>query len=275
MNRDCTSTDYRSTVTGVGDHRAIPVDGPAVFETQIPTSSYGLNHPKAYLAYAVALAQTESRQSADALVSNRVINAVDDARQGAVHLDLITSAQTNQPPSFREYQLTEYGRTVVAKITDAFENTENALSEFQRLKGSRSRFTETHDVWKAIGPDIAQADPAIAYLVDLLQDVHNDSGRDEFPLAELAQYYLCEHDPEFTVEFFFNDRQTVRDKIHATLQNNECDIFYSVDAYRATVTYQLKSMLFHLGVLSERGKDTSRFNPETDIWALSDRLRTS
>lgn len=270
---DTPSEGYRSTEPGVGDHQAVAISEPATFQTQIPISRYGLNHPKAYIAYAIALKQTHSRPLADALVATRVINATGDARRGACNLDLITRTDEASPRGSGQYRLTDHGEIVVAKALDAYGTVEAAIDEFDNLKGSRARFVELHEVWKSVGPSIAQADPAIAYLISLMQDVHATSGRDEFHLDDLTQYYLSDADADFTVEFFFSHQQVTQDKIHATLQNGEYDVFESADAYCATVTYQLKTLLYHLGVLTERGSDSTRLDPQHDVWALTDRLK--
>lgn len=265
------SSPYQSDVHGVGDHRAVPTNEPATLDTPITITSYPLNHPKSYIGYVVALAATGDHTVATTRLEETVINAVEDARRGAWHLDLITRPSPDATTD-REYLLTDRGQLVAEKAIDAYGSYENALDAFASLKGSTTRFAETHDVWETVGPYIAQADPAIAYFVPLMQHLHEKTGRDTFPLVELTRDYLIGVDAAFTVEFFFNDRQTVHDRVAAATANNETDVFTDVDAYRATVTYQLKTMLYHLGVLTEPGKDTSRLDPETDQWGLTDRL---
>jgi hypothetical protein len=34
------------------------------------------------------------------------------------------------------------------------------------------------------------------------------------------------------------------------------------------MVFQLKAMLYHAGILTERGAEPSRIDPSTDVWAL-------
>lgn len=264
------SGQYRSETPARGDCRAIPTSEPAEFDSPVTVTSYQLTNPKNYIGYTTALAVAGNSQEANQVTKDRLINAVDEARRGAYHLDLITPSP--ETPPGQGFELTNRGQLVVQKAERAYGSLEETLQALSALKRSPKRFTETNPVWASIGPYIAQADPAIAYLVSLLQEIHSENGPEEVPLHELVRNHLYTRDSAFTVEFFFNDKQTTRDKIAATVTTDEYDVFSQTDHYRATVTYQLKSMLYHFGVLTEPGEDTSTHNPTTDMWGLSERL---
>ncbi|WP_435320278.1 hypothetical protein [Haloarchaeobius sp. TZWSO28] len=38
--------------------------------------------------------------------------------------------------------------------------------------------------------------------------------------------------------------------------------------YQSGTTFQLKAMLYHAGIVTERGTEPGSLDPETDVWAL-------
>jgi len=43
-------------------------------------------------------------------------------------------------------------------------------------------------------------------------------------------------------------------------------------SYHSPTVFQLKAMLYHAGILTERGSEPSRLDPTTDEWALREPL---
>lgn len=261
-NNPNATNQYQSETTARGDRRATPVEEPASVETPIDVTAYRLNHPKAYIGYTIALSKTGGDvDRADELTSERVVNMPDTARVGATNLGLVTDGPT---PT-----LTTRGQVVAQRAGRLHDGLDGALDLLESLKGTHKRFTDFAPKWKAVGPYIAMGDPSVAYLVPLLQDLHNEQSG-PFVLPDLVSY-LLERDPDFTIELFIRDTQRARDRI--SMPDIRPSALQETDSYRASTTYQLKNLLYHLGVLTERGADTNKLDPATDEWQLTDRLR--
>ena len=43
-------------------------------------------------------------------------------------------------------------------------------------------------------------------------------------------------------------------------------------SYHSPTVFQLKAMLYHAGILTERGSEPSNLEPESDEWALREPL---
>lgn len=235
--------------------------------TTIP--HYGLNHPKAYLGYTLALAfatTSSSTQDALALTQEHVIGTPAQARLGAINFGLVTPE--NESPNSDTDHLTPTGEYITAHARRTHDSLTNALEHFDTLRGTSARLT-TIDNWGDITPLLAINDPAAAKLITLLQTIHTerqDTTTDAITLPELVHELYYEA-PAFTTELFIRDTTSTRQQLvdhgtfnHALLQN--------AATYRGATVYQFKTILYHLGVLTTRGADTTSLNPPTDNWAL-------
>lgn len=261
-NNSNATNQYRSETIARGDRRATPIEEPATTDTPIDVTAYRLNHPKAYIGYSIALAKADGDASRAAdLTSEYVVNMPDTARVGAANLGLVTNEQS---PS-----LTTRGQVVAQRATRLHDGLDGALELMESLKGTHKRFTDFAPKWKAVGPYIAMGDPSVAYLIPLLQDLHAEHSG-PFRLPDLVSY-LLERDPDFTIEVFIRDTQRARDRV--AMPDIRQTALHETSTYRASTTYQLKNLLYHLGVLTQRGADTNKLDPETDEWELTDRLQ--
>lgn len=100
--------------------------------------------------------------------------------------------------------------------------------------------------------------PATRLLVEELQTMHGDGVR-EPTLVELVEW-LHVHHPTFTVELFVRGTDGARERV------------LDGEVYHSPVVFQLKAILFHAGILAERGAESHRLDPTTDAWTLREPL---
>ena len=226
----------------------------------VANKSFGLNHPKNYLAYPLAVYHPEDTTS---MIERRVVGAVDAARQGASFLGLVDE----RPHGDR---LTPLGREVVRFALREYGSVDAALETFDDWKGSRKRFCEVAPRWGLLTRRVVWAYPATQLLVEEIQHMHEDDIADP-SLVDLVTY-LHELHPSFTVELFIRGTDDARERVltadgelvPATLTDGE--VFHS------PTVFQLKAILFHAGILTERGAEPTNLDPERDVWKLRERV---
>jgi len=103
----------------------------------VADQSFGLNHPKNYLGYALGAYHPEPT---DETVEEYVVGAVRDARKGAEFLGLVDTAGTDET-------LTPLGKEVVRFAVSEHGDVESALREFDGWRRSRKRFTQVAPKW--------------------------------------------------------------------------------------------------------------------------------
>jgi hypothetical protein len=221
--------------------------------------SFGLNHPKNYLAYPLALYHTDGT---DAVLAERVVGATDAARRGAAFLGLIDDASGER--------LTPLGQEVVRFALRRYGSIEAALDEFAGWKRSRRRFCELAPEWGLLARRVVWAYPATRLLVTELQTMHDD-GITEPSLVDLVEWLHVQH-PTFTVELFLRGTDGVRSRLLDPDGELRPAGLGDGEVYHSPTVFQLKAMLYHAGVLTERGAEPHRLDPATDVWRLRDAL---
>jgi hypothetical protein len=219
--------------------------------------SFGLNHPKNYLGY--PLAHHADGDTERLLSEYRVVSAVDDARQGAAFLGLIDDGA-------RGVELTALGREVVRFGLARRGSAEAALEEFEEWYRSRKRFVDLAPAWGQLARRVVFAYPATELLVTELQRLHDDGTR-EPSLVEFVDY-LHELHPSFTVELFVRGDDAVRSRVLTADGELRRPALEDGTVYHSPTVFQLKAMLYHAGILTERGREPNRLEPTTDVWAL-------
>jgi len=225
--------------------------------------SFGLNHPKNYLAYPLAVYHPEETES---LLAERVVGAVDSARTGAAFLGLIDE----QP---NRLALTPLGEEVVRFAIDWHGSVDAALHGFTAWKRSRKRFCELSPEWGLVARRVIWAYPATQLLVEELQTMCDDGFPDP-TLVDLVEW-LHVHHPTFTIELFVRGTDDARRRVfdeNGELRKRE---LRDGSIYHSPTVFQLKTMLYHAGVLSKRGAEPRRLDPSTDSWRLRDPLRNT
>ncbi|MFC6717498.1 hypothetical protein ACFQGT_04570 [Natrialbaceae archaeon GCM10025810] len=237
--------------------------------------SFGLNHPKNYLGY--PLAHYADGDTTALLEEYRVVRATEQARRGAAFLGLIEEAPGASGSARRDgtatdpiVSLTPLGREVVRFAIRRHGSVEGALEEFASWYRSRRRFVDLAPAWGALARRVIFAYPATTLLVEELQRLHDD-GEPEPTLPTLVEYLHVLH-PTFTVELFVRGDEAVRRRVLTPEGDLVTDALEEGTVYHAPTVFQLKAMLYHAGILTERGAEPSRLEPTADVWALCERL---
>ncbi|WP_123537782.1 hypothetical protein [Halosimplex salinum] len=218
--------------------------------------SFGLNHPKNYLAYPLAVAH---ERETEAVLADRVVRAVDDARTGAAFLNLI-SVEPDRT------ELTPLGKEVVRFALAEYGSVDAALTAFDDWKRSRKRFCDIAPRWGLLARRVVYAYPATELLVTELQALHD--GGERSPTLKQFVEWLHELHPTFTVELFLRGDEAVRGRVLTDDGELRAGELRDGAVYHSPTVFQLKAMLFHAGVLTERGSEPHRLDPVSDRWAL-------
>lgn len=221
----------------------------------VADASFGLNHPKNYLAYPLAVYHPGETEK---LVAERVVGAVDSARKGATFLGLVESGVAGD-------ELTPLGREVVRFGFDECGSVEAALKHFRSWKRSRERFISVAPRWGRLARRVVFAYPATQLLLEELRHLHED-GLAEPTLVEFVDYLHALH-PSFAVELFVRS-DDARSRVLTTDGDLVVEELRDGTVYHSPTVFQLKAMLYHAGVLTERGREPSKLDPTTDVWAL-------
>ncbi|WP_255167383.1 hypothetical protein [Natrononativus amylolyticus] len=227
----------------------------------VTDQSFGLNHPKNYLGY--PLAHVLEEPTADALAAYRVVGAVDEARRGAAFLGLV--AETSTGP-----ELTPLGREVVRFGVRHHGSARAALETFADWYRSRKRFVELAPAWGELARRVVFAYPATELLVGELEALHAD-GVAEPTLVDLVEYLHVLH-PTFTIELFVRGTEAARRRALDTNGDLRREALADGEIYHSPTVFQLKAMLYHAGILTDRGAEPHRLEPAEDVWALRERV---
>lgn len=226
----------------------------------VANTSFGLNHPKNYLAYPLAVYHPEETER---VLAKRVVRAVESARAGAAFLNLID----DRPDRVR---LTPLGREVVRFAHREYGSMDAALAAFDGWKRSRKRFCDLVPRWGMLTRRVVYAYPATQLLVEELQRMHDDHIR-EPTLPQLVEY-LHELHPSFTVELFIRGDEQTRSRVLDVNGDLRPEALTDGGIYHSPTVFQLKAMLYHAGILTTRGAEPSNLHPEDDVWALREPL---
>lgn len=222
----------------------------------VANKSFGLNHPKNYLAYPLAVYHPEKT---DRILAERVVGAVTAARTGAEFLDLVDGGPTRG-------ELTPLGREVVRFARREYGSADAALRVFDDWKRSQVRFCDLAPKWGMLTRRVVYAYPATQLLVEMLQQMHED-GIPDPTLPQLVDYLHALH-PSFTVELFVRGDETVRSRVLNTEGELQREALADGHVYHSPTVFQLKAMLYHAGILQSRGAEPSNLDPAADTWAL-------
>jgi hypothetical protein len=222
----------------------------------VADKSFGLNHPKNYLAYPLAVAHSAATER---LLSERVVRAVEDARKGAEFLNLVDDA----PDRVR---LTPLGDEVVRFALAEYGSVDDALREFGGWKRSRKRFCDVAPKWGLLTRRIVYEYPATKLLVEEIQNMH-DEWISEPTLPQVVERLHGLH-PSFAVELFVRGDDDVRSRVLTADGELRAEPLTDGSVYHSPTVFQLKAMLYHAGILTSRGTEPSNLDPTEDTWAL-------
>lgn len=94
--------------------------------------------------------------------------------------------------------------------------------------------------------------------------------RDGIPEPSLVDLvvWLHEHHPTFAVELFLRGDEDVRGRALDADGRLRESVLEDGDVYHSPTVHQLKAMLYHVGLLTERGAEPHRLDPTDDVWRL-------
>lgn len=239
---DATAIRFQATAQGVADR------------------SFGLNHPKNYLAYPLALYHPDNTES---VLADYVVKAIDDAQRGASFLGLVDAHPDGE-------ELTPLGEEVVRFASTQYGSVDEALQCFEDWQGSRRRFCDLAPEWGLLARRVVWAYPATQLLVEELQTMHDD-GITAPSLVDLVEWLHVQH-PTFTVELFLRGTDDVRARVLDEEGRLRVDELADGNVFHSPTVFQLKAMLYHSGILTERGAEPHRLDPTTDVWQLREPL---
>jgi hypothetical protein len=107
-------------------------------------------------------------------------------------------------------------------------------------------------------------------LVEELQQMHHDD-IPEPTLVDLVEW-LHVHHPTFTVELFLRGDDDVRERALTSDGRLRPSVLTTGAVYHSPTVFQLKAMLYHAGILTERGSEPSNLEPTADVWRLREPL---
>ena len=226
----------------------------------VAEKSFGLNHPKNYLGYALALYHPADTRD---VLTTHVVGAVDGAKRGASFLGLVDERPDRAV-------LTPLGEEVVRFAMNRYASVETALEAFGDWKRSGKRFITVAPQWGLLTRRVLWQYPATQLLVEELQTMFDD-GVAAPSLVDLVEW-LHVHHPTFTVELFIRGTGGVRERVldaDGELRRSE---LADGAVFHSPTVFQLKAMLYHAGVVAERGAEPHRLDPTTDSWALREPL---
>jgi len=226
----------------------------------VAEKSFGLNHPKNYLG--VALAAYHEGDTRE-LVAEHVVGAVDSAVRGAEFLGLVDTARAT-------IELTTLGGEVIRFALRHYDSVDATLEAFEDWQGSRSRFVEAEPLWGELVRRIVFSYPATELLVSELQQ-HHDDLNDSPTLVDLVRWLHKSH-PTFAVELFIRGTESARERVLTGDGELRQSALTDGSVYHSPTVFQLKTMLYHAGILTERGAEPSNLTPSEDSWQLRELL---
>ena len=158
------------------------------------------------------------------------------------------------------------GQEVVRFALNRYGSVDVALNEFTEWKRSRKRFCELAPEWGLVTRRVVWAYPATQLLVEELQTMADD-GIGEPTLVDLVEWLHVQH-PTFSIELFLKGTDEVRSRLLTEDGGLRSTELADGTVFHSPTVFQLKAMLYHAGVLTERGAEPNRLDPLTDDWTL-------
>ena len=227
----------------------------------VVNDSFGLNHPKNYLGY--PLAHYADGSTEKLMRENKVVREIGSAKRGAAVLGLVEEG----PNSVR---LTALGREVVRFALDRYGSVERALNEFSNWFRKSHCFYDLAPEWGLLTRRVVFDYPATQLIVEELQRLHED-GENEPNLIQLVEY-LHELHPTFTIELFVRGTDDARNQVLGPEGELRIDALADGNVYHSPTVFQFKAILYHAGILTQRGAEPSNLDPTADTWALRNSL---
>jgi hypothetical protein len=222
------------------------------------------NHPKNPLGYALAVATGDDT---DTVCEQYVIESTDDARQDAEAFGLVTT-RSGKP------ELTSDGVDAVHTLSYCYDGTQGALQTVHQLYRSPSRLIEEEPSLGIVARNTILQYPPTRILIETLTKLNQDGISS--PQVNLVATRLAENHPKVAADLFLN----VDPEEYLKSQSSgeiETAVFDAEEKYHTHTLYQYKTVLFHTGILTTKGLDStdnldfSRELPE-QTWELEETM---
>ncbi|WP_440989162.1 HNH endonuclease [Haloarchaeobius baliensis] len=226
---------------------------------------FNLNHPKNFIGY-LFVRQTIDQTTSIAAAYDRYQIGGDlvDAQRGAERFGWINRHTDSITPP---------GEQLLATTREQFGSITGGLTAIEDLYGSSTRLVDAHPCWKpALQQGVANS-PRLIRLLRALADSTATSSRSTLSLPEffLALYQRA---PEFALTAFIRDNH--RDNLSSLLNSDSdqqtiLEELQDPSFYYVPTVQQLKSVLYHSGILTTRGSDARSLKPGKPAfeWALT------
>mgnify|MGYP006271870727 CR=1 FL=1 len=248
----CVASQHSSTHSPSGATHAVDRMTAAAGDTQ--PHRFHLTHPKNYIGVPLAVA---ADAPTEILVPQHLVKMAGEAAFGAQDLGLVTNRNT----------LTERGQIIVDTAAAHYNSPEDALMSLG--ENARSRFISANSKFAAIAQAVFATYHSVIPFVAVLD------AQGPLTLPELA-IMLADTRPEALSETLLSLDRIPDESPIETLQSSQRPSWLSeADTYHSLSTYQLKSLLCHVGILTTPGADSTHLDPDSDVWALSPHLSTA
>lgn len=235
-----------------------------ILDSHGDTAEHGfkLSQPKNYLGVPLAVA---APGSTGGLVMQHLVGMAGEAKLGAAALGLLTD----------DGALTERGKKVTDEATAIHGSPSAGLSALHDLKGSSGRFIDSLPGWTATLQSTFVGYPPVRAILNVVPP-----GSDPIALPALVGR-LSASSPETAAEHLLraeaiDTADPVGDAAAAHKSGKDvataCPWTTLPSSFQSSTTFQLKSLLYHAGIVTEPGADSSRLSPTKDYWAHSPRL---
>jgi len=234
-----------------------------------PPIQLGLNHPKNYLGFVLAFSNASSgSETKELLEEYSIVNDYEKAKNGAVELGYLTTEDS-------EYVLTERGKAIEQLVNEEYGSVQRGLESLGELYRSPKRFVEVRPEWEEFLQDSILALPPTERLIGGIQEVLTErvAPAEELELPIMFGELYC-NDPKFALALFLNSENRDRykdlslnaDDIRGTLPEK----LFEPRNYFSKTIFQLKTFLWHGGLLTTKGKEASKLRPEHKhyFWGL-------
>jgi len=216
--------------------------------TERPTTapSFSFNHPKNYFGVPIAAA---ADGATGPIIEGYIVRATGAAKEGAIELGLIDESGTP----------TESGDAVIDAAVTEYGNLETALEQFGEWRGTTTRFTELGGgVFSDVTQDVMAEHPAVQAITEILSE------QDVSPvtLPEIVHEFYARDSDAATALFIRNGVSLPDDA------SERANRLFDPEVYQAQFAFQFKTMLYHAGILTESGSDSTHLAPQTDMWEL-------
>lgn len=243
--------------------------GVAAFTTQPSLSipSYEYSHPKNYLGALIATSLEHTKSRVLDAIEETVVANPEPALRGAHTLRLIEYDSVGNP------EPTPQGQVCLRHLARIHGSLADARTAIADWAGTQTRFCNLAPGYPLLSHTLLASDPALAYLSALL-DTTAPIEPGETSLPAVAGRLLQE-DVVFASAILLRNTPETRQRVIGRASDSAPIVkpaaLQSPDVYRGATTQQVKSILYHLGMLTTPGASTDRLTPREEHWKLADR----